>query len=407
MSHCRGRLALAVLSACCVNVVTAQEAAAQAVRKARYLVMDEATPFVLYGAGGLPVFPDSNATSGVLEVRLWEPDLLFFELEDPNRTFAFLHRDAGDTLRFDYAAPALSLNGRVVAVDLRNRAARSWLASPAAASLEGTAGVQLRGDPAVDLPFLERLPEGAGIFVDVVAYEDSVPAAVAAAIRAARPEGLRLAAGPGTTQLLTASAHVRYLVLDGAPGELPAAMPNLEVLILEEGFTEPVDLETLRRFPALRRLHVAGAVTGVGALEHMPALRSLGLLWADRRDVAELARLSRLEELSLTDADQLRDVSALASLTALASLALLGLPDDDQPLVGIDRLATLEGLELILVSEHSLAHDSVQWNGLRAARPSLRIIGFCVGSWLLLLVLGAGTTAGLLLRHVHRAATRA
>lgn len=319
----------------------------------------------------------------------------------------FLYDGRDPFVRLSKAGPVLRINGRPVAVDLSAEEGPQWLAEARPQELKSLTGVKLSGTPSADVEALARLKAVKPLFLDVSAYEKAVADNIVAAVLSAAPAGLAIDELPQRKTLLQ-RLPLRYLVTKGSAEDLKPVLPHLAALHMENaklpanrGGRPSADF----LLPARKLVHLrlmleesadAPANADLRALSRLTRLRVLETNWGEK-DLRPLTPLKNLRHL-LVSGPNISDVSAAAELTELRSLAII---TPQGHVAGIAELKKLPYLESLVVNKELLEKEKGQFDELRKARPELRIEGFCLGSWLILVILPAGTALGLALRRAR------
>lgn len=336
----------------------------------------------------------------------------------PSKEFLFLYD--GANLRLSLSGPVLMESGKPLALDLSDPDSPAWLHQAGREGAKSLRGVKLSGNMNVDLPALVVLGDLRAAVLDLSAYEE-LNSVLVGSVAATHPAALIVGDVPGRDELLAWSVGLRLLCTSGSMEGLSPVLPTLEALVIIEDVQLPIDksgrrsLAFLKAAPQLRELVLeypdasvaaSGPATAASAPHPLPPvdmaplaeLKDLCVLsakWKGQTTVAPLQPLTKLHRLTLSNCNDLHDVSGLAQIKSLAELTLIGLPKDVR---GLEELAALPKLTLLVLDKDTLKHQSAQVNELKRRRPDLRVEGFCMGSWWILLILPAGLAAGLACR---------
>ncbi len=346
------------------------------------------------------------------ETELYGPGVLWVNLEAEANTpqdrtkLLCLWDGRSSRLSFHVRGPALWCNGNIVSLRLAPDCLE-WLEAVQAAQLRAVRWVTLSGFECLDRKALSLLPPGEVKGWSLENYRDGLPAAIADAVVASQPVALVLSDSKEHDALLKRCPSVRYLK---APSnqDLTPVLPRLEELILQIPAGANGSLDWLAGASGLRGLALHGHHEPPQllprALWGLKTLKTLVMLSPELTDLEPLSGLSNLRELSLFECRDLRDLSAATKLQSLRSLMLSGLPEN---VTGIDSLAKIKSLKVLIVDKSHLQSHKADYDRLREKRPDVKVVGFCVGSWLIgpvVLLAGIGGTLWRTARH--RSATR-
>ena len=173
---------------------------------------------------------------------------------------------------------------------------------------------------------------------------------------------------------------------------------NLERLTLHE--VQMTNLRAYKGLTSLRELRLMGRMKSLDGIEALQAVETLWLRGYVVRDLAPLAALPNLHDLTLTYTDAVTDYAPIGSLKNLRRFELtLGSITDQAPLASIGFLAGLDELEEVLIQNVNLADPRldplfelprlrrVRLTGragpdvddLRRRRPDLEIDAYLIG----------------------------
>ena len=303
------------------------------------------------------------------------------------------------------------LNGKVVCVDLGTKAGAGWVARQSDGELRKVRTLLLGPDVVATAKVLRRL-QASGITVgssDSAEIEsgNADSAAVAeerAALIAAKPACLvvgeavldkadkdMLGQLSDLTHLvmpwrgmidLTKLKKLRYLGLHDETKNLAplAKLPQLQGLWLEE-CDKVTDFGPLRELNRLQLLSIGNASNGGGPAD-------LGFL-ADMRELRSLI-------LGLGEGSRIKSIAPVGKLTNLTELAISPMPPGVKDL---SPLTKLKNLKMLVVDSDSLKDRSEEYDELRKAMPDCEIVGFCMGSAWILLLIPAAVGLGFLRRR--------
>ena len=174
------------------------------------------------------------------------------------------------------------------------------------------------------------------------------------------------------------------------------------LMVAFSGEGEAPSLAPLGELAALETLHIEELGTGdLSVLAELPKLRTLSLKGGDAADVSGIPRLSTLRKLDLMGFENLTNLSGIEEFDQLTHLAIFPVPEE---LTDLTPLESLENLDILLVDNDSLKAREAEYDQLREALPDTEIVGFCVGSRWLLVVLAVGVVGGLGVRYWRRRA---
>ncbi len=307
----------------------------------------------------------------------------------------------GRTLAFSKKGPAVLLNGQPVCVDLKAGGADIWLDGQSPDALASLVSIGLSGEARRDCDALARFRNSGIMIVAAGQYAESDRAKVEAAILATRPRGLfaRDQWQPSAS-LLQQADRLTHLWLAGA--EIPdlSGSPNLIFLAFKFRGKKGGSLEPLAALRQLGTLLVIDCehIRSFRPIGKLPHLEYLVLVKAEElRDLSPLATLGNLRSLALTGCDKLTDISAASKMKNLRYLTL----DPSDQVADLTPLEGLTGLKIIVVSKSDLDTRRAEYDRLRKALPKTEIVGICMGSRWIMLVVAIGLAAGLILRTMR------
>ncbi len=352
-----------------------------------------------------------------------------------NPKFMFLLDPREKHLSFKGESGLLSVNGRPTALDLslQKEGGFGWLAKASAKDLRSLRGLTLSGDVVADLMALKAIKSLKDAFCDLSEYKKDLPADVVEALARANPAGLSVNDVPGRDELLSRLKAMRFLITDGSVAGLTPVLHRLEMLCLDKTPLLPnrsgqPSLDFLAGAKRLRFLAVGDVgrygpapasnpaspssepatqefeparMIDVGALSSLPHLQVLILNWQGHKDLRPLEPLENLRELDLFECGSLQNLAGVQGLRNLRTIAILKMPER---LGGITDLKDLPHLKLVIFDNEFLKKGAqqAQIDELKRARPDIRVEGFCMGSWLILLIVPAALAGGLVLRRARR-----
>jgi hypothetical protein len=307
----------------------------------------------------------------------------------------------GRTLAFTEKEPAVLLNGQPVYVNLGAKGSDIWLDGQLPDALVSLRSIGLSGEAQRDCDALARLRNSGIVIMAAEQYAESDRAKVEAAILATRPRGLfACKEWQPSASLRQQADRLTHLWLAGA--DIPDLSGSADLMFF--GF----------EFRGKKR----------GSLEPLAALRQLRTLVVSEcgqaRDFRPIGKLGRLEYLSITEAEELRDLSPLSTLGNLRSLSLMeceNLTDisavskmnnlryltlhPSKQVADLTPLEGLTGLRAIVVSNDDLNRRRADYDRLRRALPKTEIVGVCMGSSWIMLVVAIGVAVGVICRTVR------
>ncbi|MDY7010439.1 MAG: hypothetical protein SVV80_06755, partial [Planctomycetota bacterium] len=111
----------------------------------------------------------------------------------------------------------------------------------------------------------------------------------------------------------------------------------------------------------------------IGVAEELTDLDVL----ADMRDLRSLT-------LTLGDESKIKSIAPIAKLTNLTELAITKIPSTVKDL---SPLKKLKNLKMLVVDGDSLKERQKEYDEIRKALPECKVVGFCMGSaWILVVV---------------------
>jgi hypothetical protein len=211
---------------------------------------------------------------------------------------------------------------------------------------------------------------------------------------------------------LTQLTHLSVREVSVASLEKFKNLRYLEVAYVRSGATtrplaeSPDFMSALAKLPHLRSLTLTGqekhadspgalCPAGLGRLK---SLRNLTLVNLELPDLSPLAALTNLRSLTMVDPGPVTSLWPVGRLQELRALVIVPLPAQAKDL---SPLAQLKHLEVLMVDKADLKERTADLDKIRAARPGLEIVGFCLGAAEILGLLPASMAVGLLLRRVR------
>jgi Leucine-rich repeat (LRR) protein len=328
--------------------------------------------------------------------------------------------DEKTPLDFSYRKSLAMLNGEVVCVDLTKPAGVKWLTDQPKDKLKTIRTVLLSGKASVDVPALRRLA-GMGITVgigDLVGLKSHTPhhvvrldTEVAKALVAAKPAGLVAGNAEIPDTIIAQLPDLTHLAMAGL--EIPDLTKHKKLRFLSFCFIgdRPSSLALLAKLRQLHGLRIIRCrqVKDFTPLEKLTRLRDLAIVGDD--SLANLDFLAGMQDLrSLfimppfeVEKTKLKSIAPIAKLTNLSELFIFPMPKTVKDLRPIMKL---KKLKLLTVDKDSLEKRKAEYDEIRKALPEckIEIIGFCMGSAWILVVLPAAVAAGLFWRRRRRAA---
>jgi len=319
--------------------------------------------------------------------------------ENQNTRFCYCYSDHLDVLNFAAASFGATLNGKPVCLDLRLAGASSWLDRQGDSDLKTIRTVCLCGSPQRDLPALARFRDS-GVFLAVPKdLPKSSFADYVKAFKEVHPIGLDAQEGPPMEDLLPGSPDLVYLIATGPKLPSIGHLTHLRYLMFK--FSDDAanrDVSLLKENPDLRVLLLSGDSKNHRPLENlqniqgMKNLRSLYLAEFKPEDLAVVGKLRGLQCLDMMTGT-VPDFSLLAPLQNLRYLSMVGYSEKGS--IDLSPLAQLKNLKVLMVPKGDLEAHKKEYDALRAQRPDIEIVGFCMGSGWILAWLPAGLIAGL------------
>ncbi len=307
----------------------------------------------------------------------------------------------GRILRFTEKGPAILLNGQPVYVDLGAKGSDIWLDGQSPDAMVSLRSIGLSGEAQRDCDALARFRNSGVVIVGAGQYGESDRANVEAAILATRPKGLfACKEWQPSASLRQQSDRLTHLWLAGA--DIPDLSGSADLMFFGFEFRgkKRGSLEPLAALRQLRTLVVSECdqvrdfrpIGKLGRLEYLALTEAQEL-----RDLSPLSTLGNLRSLSITDCENLTDISAVSKMSNLRYLTLhpSGQIADLTPLEG------LKGLRVIVVSKDDLDRRRVEYDRLRRALPKTEIVGVCMGSSWIMVVVAIGVAVGVICRTIR------
>ena len=340
------------------------------------------------------------APEQIFTLHLYAGDLLMVGADDVSVTYPFSGTEERP-LAFVVADGLVKLNGAVVGADLSEPAGAESFAALADADLAQLRTIKLGGQKDADTAALGRVPPGQVIVQTADDIEAEYVAGLVDAMAAARPIGLFLSKEFSLADNLERFEDLQYVGLLWAPAAESADLSKVRFLMVAfSGEGEAPSLAPLGELPALETLHIeeVGAAD-LSVLAELPKLRTLSLKSGSATDVSGIPRLETLRKLDLMGFENLTDLSGIEEFDQLTHLAIFPVSEE---LRDLTPLESLTNLDILLVDNDSLEAREAEYDQLRQALPDTEIVGFCVGSRWLLVVLAAGVGGGLAARQWRR-----
>jgi hypothetical protein len=334
-------------------------------------------------------------------VALLPGSLLLVDSHGPQETafnFHYIFTGREDSpLSFRAADFGATLGGDPVYVDLASPGAAAWLAKQPAGALKTVRTVRLGGGATTDAAALRRL-SGLPLLVTIPEqYSLADRPKVASALAAARPTGIVAKKCEGLAGVLPRLPGLTHLVAEGSAAPALPQLKELRHLSVDFG-DRRTSLEWLGELPRLRYLTVAGKAADYAPVGRLARLRGLSISSNDLSDLKPLEGLGDLRMLFVATDEPLKDISAVAAMPRLRELALLGIA----PEADLRPIARLKGLKVLMVTEDDLEDRKADLDVIRKALPDVKIVGFCMGSAWIFVVVSVGGAAGLLARRLRR-----
>ncbi len=294
--------------------------------------------------------------------------------------------------------PGLALlNDKVICVDLSNKAGAQWFAQQPDAKLKTIRTLLLSGDAATDTAALTRMA-GAGITVvfggseiksatskPTVELKLTIEADVRKALIAAQPACLFAKGMKIDEDVIVQLSDLTHLVISGEKIPDLTKLKKLRFL----GLGNVTNLAPLSKLTHLQGLVIADCsyVKDFMALRNLKHLQTLHLGEADGlTDLDFLTDMRELRSLTLgpdTDA-KIKNIAPIGKLTNLTELAIVPIPPTVKDL---SPLKKLKNLKMLVVDDDGLEKRQEEYDEIRKALPECKIVGFCMGSaWILLVV---------------------
>ncbi len=332
------------------------------------------------------------------EFRAFVGELLMVKLSDkdgePTDGMAFPYIFRGDErmpLVFSRRPGLTLLNGKVICVDLADKAGVQWITQQPDAKLKTIRTLLLGDDAAANTAVLTRMA-GSGITIalsDKIDYKSATapsPTAEAEAIRAliaVKPACLSI---PKIEQdMITQLPDLTHLMITGP--EIPnlTKLEKLRFLRLEE----VADLSPLADLTGLQGLWLdkCDGVTDFTPLRKLTRLRTLGIGEAEKlTDLDVFADMRNLRGLvlGLGNKTKIESIEPIGNLTNLTELAIAPMPPN---VTNLSPLKKLKNLRMLVVDKDGLEKRKDEYDEIRKALPECKVVGFCMGSaWILLVV---------------------
>ncbi len=315
-------------------------------------------------------------------------------------SFPYIFRgDEKTPLVFSYRPGLMLLNGEVVCVDLGGVAGFRWMSKQPDARLKTIRTLLLSGDPATDTVALTRMA-GSGITI---------------ALSKKKSENKSAKSSP------TAKARVRRAMIAAKPVCLFADRMEVDedMIVQLSDITHlmisslTISGDKMSDLTKLKKLRWLGYFDGITNLAPLAKLTHLQGLWLERcdnvADFTPLRKLNHLQTLFIGKAEKLTDLHVFADMRNLRSLAI---PLDDEgkiksivPIAKLTNLTELalapipptvkdlsplkklKKLQILVVDSDGLKERKKEYDEIRKALPDCQIVGFCMGSaWILVVV---------------------
>lgn len=314
----------------------------------------------------------------------------------------------GRILRFTEEGPAGLLNGQPVYVDLGAKGGDIWLDGQSPDALVSVRSIGLSGEAQRDCDALARFRNSGVVIMGADQYGQSDRAKVEAAILATRPKGLfACQKWQPSASLRQQADRLTHLWLADSDIRDLSGSANLIFFGFEFRGEHRGSLEPLGALRQLRTLVVSECdhVRDFRPIGKLGRLEYLALTEAEElRDLSPFSTLGNLRSLSVTDCENLTDISAVSKMNNLRYLTL----HPSRQVADLTPLEGLKGLRVIVVSNDDLNRRCADYERLRRALPKTEIVGVCMGSSWIMVVVAIGVGSGVICRtiRIRRKATQ-
>lgn len=347
----------------------------------------------------------ADAGKDCYEFLVFDGELLGVELSgEATRVIRFPYVLRGDEkmpLVFSRRPGLALLNGEVICVDLGTKAGAEWFSRQDDAELKTIRTLLLGGGAAACAAALHRMPRSN---ITVALSSNSENGSTDPDTTADIAEARRT--------LIAAKPVCLFTNKKGVGKDTIAQLSDLTHLMITS--QEMPDLTKLKK---LRFLGYFDEVTTLAPLARLTRLEGLVLMECDSvTDFTPLRKLKRLRTLYIQEAEELTDLDAFADMRNLRSLVFFGKDSKISSIAPIAKLTNLtelalvpippavkdlsplkklKNLKMLVVDDDSLEQRPEEYDEIRKALPECKVVGFCMGSAWILMVVPAAVGLGL------------
>ncbi len=298
------------------------------------------------------------------------------------------------------------LDGKVICVDLTDKAGAKWIERQPDAQLKTVRTLLLGGGIATDTAALTRMA-GSGITIGFSSKSENESTAEPEPTDKVEVEAepTDKAEAEARRALIAARPACLFTDREGLGKDTIAQLSDLTHLVIPSHETPDLTkLKKLRFFGCFDRMETLPPLTKLSHLQ--------GLVLTDCNNVTDftpLRKLTRLRTLHIGDADELADLDVFADMRDLRSLTLdLGGGSEIKSIAPIGKLTNLtelaivrmpptvkdlsplkklKNLKILVVDKDGLEKRQKEYDEIRKALPECKVVGYCMGSaWILLVV---------------------
>ncbi|MCD4699881.1 MAG: hypothetical protein K8R91_04840 [Phycisphaerae bacterium] len=355
---------------------------------------------------GIRVEEARKAGKDHYEFRAFDGELLMVALSGKSdkpadgMIFPYIFRGDEKTPPAFSRRPGLALlNDKVVCVDLADKAGVQWLAQQPDAKLKTIRTLLLSGDAATDEAGLGRMV-GSGIAIispDEGEKKSAKPdpaaeAKVIKALIAAKPTCLFNDRMEVDEDVVVQMSDLTHLVISCEKIPDLTKLKKLRFL----GLSDVANLAPLAKLTQLQglRLECSGVTdfTPLRKLNHLQTLCIEGDGKLADLDVFTDMRELRSLVLRLDKESKIESIAPIGKLTNLTELAIIPIPPTVKDL---SPLKNLKNLKMLVVYNDDLKERQKEYDEIRKALPECKVVGYCMGSAWILVVVPAAVGLGI------------
>ncbi len=316
-------------------------------------------------------------------------------------TFPYIFRgDEKTPLVFARQSGLAMLNGKVVCVDLTDKAGVQWITQQPDAKLKTIRTLLLSDDAATNTAVLTRMA-GSGITIalsdktynkSATAPSPAVESEEIRALIAVKPACIFSEKTRIDGNIIAQLPDLTHLVISGEKIPDLTGLKKLRFL----GLGDVTNLAPLAKLTQLQGLTVScGGVTDFTPLRKLTGLQTLGI--GVTENLTDLDVLSDMRELrclvlGLGDKSKIESIEPIGNLTNLTELCITSMPPT---VTDLRPLKKLKNLRMLVVDKDGLEKRKDEYDEIRKALPECQVVGFCMGSAWILLVVPAAVGLGL------------